>query len=654
MTKSDPPHGNPKSQVVSAQNLPLVLKYWQSVLRQEEILGTRPRARKVQHAATLTSANVAAPSGAQDYVKVPFDLALPLLTTLRGQVSMPVTGECGAFFETWLAAQYRRADDIKREYLAAFPTLLLPRSELAGLLRTGVGVEWRSAEGKAFQAPTAAQRAKKHIPEPPTEMRVTVVAGETDELPFFVDTRVLRDVLRIEEERISQFLSEQKAQKPSASVLIERLCELLHAALDGEFGEESPNDGGQGLLRRLSRLTALRLKQCRSSAQVFEVALVLDASRNRTTYHVQRDIQAALDLHEVQGLDEEQPLTMYVGAAVAPQAHRTLLGRYGERGLTASQRQAGERCLGSTLCAVQGPPGTGKTHLILSLAAHQLVANVLPLCEVLQPLAQLLVVTSTNNRAVDNVITPLCNDLGPNRLPLALRVGSREIVEKVTASELSRAQRWLERQKNQAPQNGMRRANKQPNYTPLCKVHSSPALAHEPPRTLWPRPSSSWRLWSGRRPTMRRMRATSNAEPPFNVDMAVVREHASLIVAHCTALVIRLRALSELSAPDKRTALRALEQHFKLSTQRHVTPLEDCLEDLPLPLGLPLPISNDADATEQRPHGKMQVKNALSMIQRLEATASAFQSSARRTLRHEALVRDVATLQQKLAAEVTP
>jgi hypothetical protein len=56
----------------------------------------------------------------------------------------------------------------------------------------------------------------------------------------------------------------------------------------------------------------------------------------------------------------------------------------------------------------------------------------------------LLVVASTNNRAVDNVTDPLSDDLPEDRLPLALRVGSRRVMASSTMASLQRTASWLE------------------------------------------------------------------------------------------------------------------------------------------------------------------------------------------------------------------
>ncbi|HWM86495.1 MAG TPA: AAA domain-containing protein, partial [Kofleriaceae bacterium] len=117
--------------------------------------------------------------------------------------------------------------------------------------------------------------------------------------------------------------------------------------------------------------------------------------------------------------------------------------RFRPRGITASQRAAAERFLGSTLSAVQGPPGTGKTELILNLAANAVVERIGGAVRSAPMRSGLLVVASTNNRAVDNVIDPLGRDFPAERLPLALRIGNQEVIATRTARELERARDWM-------------------------------------------------------------------------------------------------------------------------------------------------------------------------------------------------------------------
>src|SRR6202000_1596067 len=109
--------------------------------------------------------------------------------------------------------------------------------------------------------------------------------------------------------------------------------------------------------------------------------------------------------------------------------------------LTASQRAAAEHFWGSSSTAVQGPPGTGKTSLILHLCAAALVRQVEALVDTGRMGSALFLITSSNNRAVDNVIEPLSH----GELPLALRAGSRQACEQQLAAGLRRTLAWLKR-----------------------------------------------------------------------------------------------------------------------------------------------------------------------------------------------------------------
>ncbi|MCA9526501.1 MAG: ATP-binding domain-containing protein, partial [Myxococcales bacterium] len=126
--------------------------------------------------------------------------------------------------------------------------------------------------------------------------------------------------------------------------------------------------------------------------------------------------------------------------------HHLPRGLRSPRALTAGQLDAAARFLGSTLAAAQGPPGTGKTDLILHLVADTLVARARRLLEGRAMGRTLLLVTSTNNRAVDNVLDPLARELPETALPLGLRAGNQEVTASLTAETLARARTWLRAQ----------------------------------------------------------------------------------------------------------------------------------------------------------------------------------------------------------------
>lgn len=547
---------------------------------------------------------MATPTSGQDYVKLALAEASNFLVDGKPSLALDVTGECGAFFENWLAAQYRRGnEDAGMEHLVFFPALLTSRQELAGLVRFPVHIEWCSANGSVFLPPSAVERAKKRFPEPPATLKVLASFDEGSP-PLFVDTRVLSELLRIDADRLEPWLGELSSERRSARDVLLRTCALLAAQVAADSSDAGPAPGVEPpsntaappaeLVAVLATLVKRRLTQISSVAKAYDVGVLLDASRNRATFHVQRDIQAALDLLDPEleaSLPAHAPLLAYLGRRRASGTRSPLLGRFRGQSLTDSQRAAGELFLGSHLSAVQGPPGTGKTHLILGLAAEQLLTNTLALCEAKQPGQDLLVVTSTNNRAVDNVIEPMSRQV--SGLPLALRVGSREVMERLTAVELEKVARWLERQPEpsddawlaatthlkelhtQALRTIASETEARSHAAKLAQIAEElEALEHE----------ASAVSSVATEPASKVTPLSSAAD--FELEFSRVRESVKELKAHTTSLLLRLRALSSLSEDGRRTALLALEQHWKLTTTRHVTPMSELL-GAHLPLGLP-------------------------------------------------------------------
>jgi hypothetical protein len=74
---------------------------------------------------------------------------------------------------------------------------------------------------------------------------------------------------------------------------------------------------------------------------------------------------------------------------------------------TDSQLQALKHAQTEPLTAVQGPPGSGKTTLILHVIAQQVVKRALTLLETGEDINNLIVVSSTVDKAVKNVIEKL-------------------------------------------------------------------------------------------------------------------------------------------------------------------------------------------------------------------------------------------------------
>jgi hypothetical protein len=453
-----------------------VLRYWLGLMRHQEALAARPKARRQDpRAAAETLPNLKDPVPGQQYAKLDWTERGAFFAARRGHVDLEFDAEARGFFEDWLVNAYRRGDDDEGQrvgHLLGFPTLLLPKGELGGLLRCAVDVRWLTAQGLSFSVPSYKQRAAGVFPEPPCRVRLVQKepADEADltgeeALPFFLDTKLLREALRVDAERLDTFfadLRKKNAVKPRAMLLA--VCKLLEAQIAADVSQlravpepsaKVQTNASDQLLQRLQTALTRRLSQLGSRTRSYPVALLLNADQSRATAHAQRDIGEALERIAEKKLLPQSPLSAYLRGQApstpAPEARERCLGRFSENGLTPHQLAATELSLNSRLCAIQGPPGTGKTTLILNRVADALVKKLVPLLSGYAMSEAVVVVTSTNNAAVDNVTTPLGVGLGPDRLPLALRVGSRDVTEKITSADLERSIAWLERHKEPGP-----------------------------------------------------------------------------------------------------------------------------------------------------------------------------------------------------------
>ena len=169
---------------------------------------------------------------------------------------------------------------------------------------------------------------------------------------------------------------------------------------------------------------------------------MIDGTQAKTTWHLQRELEALVE-GERGRWRLTSPLGAYLTGQALPAGEGPQRALFPGPALSASQRSAAEGFWGSGLSAVQGPPGTGKTRLILHLCAEALVRQTEALLEGgSRAHTEQLLITSSNNRAVDNVIEPLDAAQG---LPLALRAGSRQSCEQQLQVMLRRTLSWLKR-----------------------------------------------------------------------------------------------------------------------------------------------------------------------------------------------------------------
>jgi hypothetical protein len=624
-----------------------VLRYWLASLRLEEALQIRPAARLTANGASVPRLDQ--PTPGQDYFKVPLDAALVELLSKQTPLKRSFDAELCGFFETWLHGQYRRSDDESElSHLLCFPVVHLPKGELAGLVRCGVRLRFGSSESKAFRVPTRAERQRGSFPPAPDQAHLTRVAQPDEAWPFFIDARLLRQPLGVPAESIDALF---EALRTLPSVNERCMLALLTTMLEGAASEsETTTESVAAQAERLKaavaaergevqvwlgRLTgALRrlLERSGSRARVYAVGIVVDGTHARTTWHLQRELETLLE-GERGRWKLASPLGAYLTGQPLPAGESPQRAQFPGPPLSASQRAAADAFWGSSLSAVQGPPGTGKTRLILHLCAEALVRHVEGLVGGNPPRLGLFLVTSSNNRAVDNVIEPLDAAQG---LPLALRAGSRQACEQQLAAQLRRALSWLQRAKAEPPPARAERLAQAKAEFRARRDALDGVLA--PRRAAMERAATRARL----------ERELEQCGTPGEDTAALTSANTAPALLALGALERRLHALSSLceSTPAP-AAVRKVELHYKRTEKRHVPALMRALAAVRLVLDLPSPPAtgpSTADSAKQLSDWEEGAELGLSRLAELRVSLERAASVAKHTERAQRLRAQLAAL----------
>ncbi len=575
-----------------------VLRYWLASLRLEEALQVRPAAR--QTSGGPTEPRLDQPTPGQDYFKLPLDVSVAELLEKQTQVTRAFNAELCGFFETWLHRQYRRSEDESElSHLLCFPVVHLPKGELAGLVRCGVRLRFGAGEAPAFRAPTRVERQRSSFPAAPTEARLTRAPKVEGAWPLFIDTRLLRQPLGVPAESIDAFFEALRARETvSEPQMLALLTVMLEGAAHPSVEPESVSAQAERLtaavakervdvnawLARLMAATQRLLERTSSRARVYPVGIVVDGTQAKTTWHLQRELEALLE-GERGRWKLETPLGAYLTGKPLPAREEPQRALLPGPALTTSQRAAAEAFWGSSFCAVQGPPGTGKTRLILQLCAEQLVRQAEALLGGGRGVG-LLLIASSNNRAVDNVIEPLSAGDG---LPLALRAGSRQVCEHQLAAQLRRTLAWLKRQEAEP---ALERSARLARAKATLRTHGE-ALD----RLLEPRRSALEH--AAKRAKLEQ--ELSQCAPPDPDGVRVSPASARELLRALEPLEKRLRALSKLCEVTATPgSVRAVDHHYQRTAKRQGRIFREALESAELTLELPLPPPPGSSKSEEQ------------------------------------------------------
>ena len=360
------------------------------------------------------------------------DLVLGEASSLRFE---PIPARAAAFFEAHATFKATEADDT---LTLGFPLVTFVQqgsARAAPLFSLGGGrAQWLLGDRK-WDVPAGA-RAGAPMPLP-----TALVLEIDDEAAYAIHGGVWHSLFGLDGAALANIGRAAQGGKGGLGALVRAATRTLDSG-----GESSDDDASvatgpltSGELDALCEAATRRASASRA-LRCFPHGLVMLPPRGDPTSNLRTDLRALAG----EPLPPRGPLAVYLGAtASAP--HDEPVWSCGSIAPTPSQLAAAQAFEGtSDLVAVCGPPGCGKTALLHLVAAQTVVACALGghWDKAPRSMAWPLVVTSTNNAAVDHALAPFVR--APS-IPLGLRLGSRRTLAEVTVNALAIALEALAR-----------------------------------------------------------------------------------------------------------------------------------------------------------------------------------------------------------------
>ncbi len=342
----------------------------------------------------------------------------------------PIPARAAAFFEAHVAGLARGDDD---ELVVGFPLVSFVQ---AGQRRTaplffwsGARASWR-ADAAAWQLPFGARVGTPVAT--PTSLVLRAPLAEDDEPAFELHAGLWRQLLDIDGPALTALAH---AGRASVGALVRAAVMLLTRGPD-EPVEETIDDAPLARDDLRALVAAVRARaSSRLALLAHPHALAMLLPRGDPTSGLRAELASLLSAAP----PRTGPLAVFLGAPPAA-VGSAALWTHGVSIPTSSQVAAAVALEGSRdLVALCGPPGCGKTTLLHHLAAQTIVARALDDTWVKPPASDTpwgLVVSSTNNAAVDHALAPF---VASRALPVGMRLGNRRTLAEATAATLRAA-----------------------------------------------------------------------------------------------------------------------------------------------------------------------------------------------------------------------
>ena len=399
-------------------HLPALLKLWKAELLVEEALGQNLEALKPE----------VAKNEGRNYFKLPLDLEANQAFFLRQSDQLQlVPGPEEIPFLKYLAkedkARKRYRMPLDHEVWVGFPAFYAQ------------GKGGKPALSSLFRFPLLEIKYPEidphHDPDQislPDSKRIGLISepSASSETAYFLDELFLSEKLGLLDEEILVLRRQAlKSSKGGEGVVLALWSQIL--------GTEQTTLDWSAFLADLG---AALQKQPTRPPRLYPFGLAYELDQGQPTKQLQKDLEVILDEELTPASGSPAHAYLY-GEHEEPKREAPIWAQVGENQLTESQELALMRGLTDRFSVVQGPPGTGKTEVIKNLLASRLFGWAEKLDspdDRASGMQHLSLVTSTNNRAVDNALEGLEE---PGLLPAHIRLGSRLMLSRQTLPFLS-------------------------------------------------------------------------------------------------------------------------------------------------------------------------------------------------------------------------